>query len=209
MNEDGQINGMKDGWVYHRGGSGLTGFFSSKGWTWEGKGPKHSGEWYLDQTGPIAYWMGPSMDFPPVPNGYRGVYLAPVKGSDGKTTFLWETIAEDFHQPVSYGTAAAYGSGPTGRYVGAVENYGSAPTGRYVGAAESYGSAPTGNYVAPSSAANYGIGPSGQYYGPGSAANYSGGARRRHTRRKQKKQRKTRNHKQKRSHSRRRRTSRA
>jgi hypothetical protein len=216
----GAVNGLVGGWIFHRGSSGLTGLFSTKGWTWEGKGAQTSGEWYLNQEDGKAYWMGPPQSEYPRISDSRFTPVELSLGGDKK--IVWKPFFPVFSRgPSPNHMAAAYQGGPTTppRYnvttsvmgyppnqysmsppnpygLGSARSYGQGalnPTYAGPGSAGSYGQgALNPTYAGPGSAGSYGQGSQRNttYAGPGSAAAYRGGAKKRRNTRR--KQKKTR-----------------
>lgn len=234
INKAGEVNGLVGGWIYHRGGSGLTGLFSAKGWVWEGKGAQTSGEWYLNQGDGKAYWMGPTQSEYPRISDSRFTPVELSLGGDKK--IVWKAFFPVFSRGASPNhMAAAYQGGPTTppkynyvttRVLGSPPNEYSMRPYAGPGSAVSYGQGAQRNttYAGPGSAASYGqmgsqrnttyagpgsagsYGPMGspQYTGPGSAAAYYRGGAKKR-RNTRRKQKKSRSQKQRQ----RRRTSRA
>jgi hypothetical protein len=218
-NKAGEVNGLVGGWIYHRGGSGLTGLFSAKGWVWEGKGAQTSGEWYLNQGDGKAYWMGPTQSEYPRISDSRFTPVELSLGGDKK--IVWKAFFPVFSRgaspnhmaagpttPPRYNVTTSIMGHPPNQYSirpyagpGSAASYGPMGPQRntpYAGPGSAASYVPMGpqrntTYAGPGSAASYGqMGPQRNpaYAGPGSAAAYyRGGAKRRNTRRKQKKSR--------------------
>lgn len=193
INKAGEINGLVGGWIYHRGG----GFFSKKGWTWEGKGAESSGEWYLNQRDGKAYWMGPTHSEYPRISDSR---FAPVQlAIEGDKKIVWNPFYPVFSRGASPNHMAPGPTTPprynvTTSVLGYPPNqYSTPPPNPYgFGSARSYAQGSQNRaYAGPGSAASYvPMGTQNRAYaGPGSAAAYyrGGAKKRRSTRRKQKK----------------------